>query len=149
MKKEQLRKTTKLKELSIIMIWTILSEERTAQKNVGQREIKNILKNWKRLIDLSNITLTGWQIDNAQNTSDVCDHRRRRKTRERAKVVAAVWGIQNLLTSFDALATVFCTRTIMKNRMNSSFSSKQPEAIHPILQIVLLQNSSREKELTH
>ena len=129
MKKEQLRKTTKLKELSIIMIWTILSEERTAQKNnksegtinnndlnycilseertaqknVGQREIKNILKNWKRLIYLSNITLTGWQIDNAQNTSDVCDHRRRRKTREKAKVVAAVWGIQNLLTSFDAL----------------------------------------------
>ena len=36
-----------------------------------------------------------------------------------------------------ALATVFCTRTIMKNRMNSSFSSKQPEAIHPNLQIVL------------
>ena len=32
-------------------------------------------------------------------------------------------------------------RTILKNRMNSSFSLNYPGSIHPILQIVLVQNS--------
>ena len=40
-----------------------------------------------------------------------------------------------------ALATVLCTKTTLKNRMNSSFSLNNPGGIHPILQIVLVQNS--------
>ena len=47
-----------------------------------------------------------------------------------------LFGGQNLFNSY-------CTRTILKNRMNSSFSSNHPGAIHPILQIVLVQNSQR------
>ena len=55
-------------------------------------------------------------------------HRRRIKTEEKTKVIAAVWG------------TEFCTRTILKNRMNTSYSSNHPGAIFPILQIILVQN---------
>ena len=36
---------------------------------------------------------------------------------------------------------LFKARTILKNRMNSSFSLNHPGAIHPILYIVLVQNS--------
>ena len=39
------------------------------------------------------------------------------------------------------------TMTIFKNRMKSSFSSNHPGAIHPILQIVLVQNCQGGKEL--
>ena len=35
----------------------------------------------------------------------------------------------------------------LQNRMNSSFSSNHPGAIHPILQFALVQNSKRGKEL--
>ena len=65
-------------------------------------------------------------------------HRRRIKTEEKAKVLAAVWG-QNLFNSLPR--ELFCAGTILKNRMNSSFTSNHPGAIHPILQIVLVQNS--------
>ena len=47
-------------------------------------------------------------------------HRRRIKTEEKAKIVAAVWGAE--LIKFRAALAV-CTKTILKNIMNSSFSS--------------------------
>ena len=61
-------------------------------------------------------------------------HRRSINTEEKAKVVAAVWRTEFI----PFLATLaICSRTILKNRMNSSFSSYHPGAIHPILQIIL------------
>ena len=62
-------------------------------------------------------------------------HEQRRKinTEERAKVVAAVWGTGFI--QFLAALAVF-SRTILKNRMNSSFASNHFGAIHLILQIV-------------
>ena len=45
--------------------------------------------------------------------------RRRIKTEEKEKVVASVWG-KELIQFFAALANL--PRTILKNRMNSSFS---------------------------
>ena len=51
----------------------------------------------------------------------VWHHRRRIKTEEKANVVAAVWGEE----FFQFLAAlVILARTILKNRMNSSFSFK-------------------------
>ena len=47
--------------------------------------------------------------------------RRRIKTEEKEKVVASVWG-KELIQFFAALANL--PRTILKNRMNSSFSFK-------------------------
>ena len=58
--------------------------------------------------------------------------RRRINTKEKSKVVAAVGG-QNLFNFLHY-------RTVLKNRMNSSFSSNHPGAIYPILQIVIVQN---------
>ena len=65
-------------------------------------------------------------------------HRRRIKTEEKAKVVAAVWGAE--FTQFLARLAIL-PRTILENRMNSSFSFKSSWAIHHILQIVSVQNS--------
>ena len=61
-----------------------------------------------------------------------------------AKVVAAVWRTE-FLNSLPR--QLFCTKTILKKRMNSSFSLNHPGAIHPILQIVVMQNNQRGKEL--
>ena len=64
-------------------------------------------------------------------------HRRRRiNTEEKVKVVAAVWGTE-LIQSLAALA-IFADD--LKKRMNSSYSSYRPGAIHPILKIVMVQN---------
>ena len=65
-------------------------------------------------------------------------HRRRIKTEEKAKIVAAVWGAE-FIQFLAALA--ICTWTFLKNRMNSFCSSNHPGAIHPIL----VQNSYVER----
>ena len=65
----------------------------------------------------------------------ISGHWRRVNTEEKAKVVAAVWGAHNLSNSLPC--KLFCTRTILKNMINSSFSSNHPRAIHHILQIIL------------
>ena len=62
-------------------------------------------------------------------------HRGRINTEEKAKIVAAVWGTEFI--QFLAALAILDFRTILKNRMNSSFSSNHPGAIHPILQIIL------------
>ena len=49
------------------------------------------------------------------------DHKRRIKTEEKAKVVVSVWGEEFI--QFLA-ATAILPRTILNNRMNSSFSFK-------------------------
>ena len=54
-------------------------------------------------------------------------------------------GGQNILNSLPRW--LLCSRTILKNLMNCSFSLNHPDAIHPNLQIVLVQNSQRGKEL--
>ena len=61
-------------------------------------------------------------------------YRRRITTEEKTKVVAFVGG-QNWLMKFLA-ALAILPRTILKNRMNSSFLSNHPVANHPIIQIV-------------
>ena len=60
------------------------------------------------------------------------------KTEEKAKVVAAVWGTE-LIQFLAALA--FLHQDYLKKGMNSSYSSYRPGAIHPMLPIVLEQNS--------
>ena len=65
-------------------------------------------------------------------------HRRRVQTEEKAKVVAAVWRTE-LIQFLAALAIVHPDD--LKKGMNSSYSSYSPGAIHPILQIVLVQIS--------
>ena len=65
--------------------------------------------------------------------------------RSKANVVTCCLGDRINSNPCCAMATVSCTRTILKNMMNSSFSSNQPGAIHTILHIV--QNSQRGKEL--
>ena len=47
------------------------------------------------------------------------NHRRRIKTEEKAKVVAAVWGTEFI--QFLAALAILHYRTILENRMNSSF----------------------------
>ena len=64
-------------------------------------------------------------------------HRRWIKAEEKAKVVASVWGAE-FIQFLVALAVL--PRTILKNRMNSSFSSHHPDAILLILQIIPVQN---------
>ena len=56
----------------------------------------------------------------------------RKKTEEKAKVVAAVWGTE--VIQFLAVLGVLQYRTMLKKRMN------HPCAIQPIPEIVLLQN---------
>ena len=60
-------------------------------------------------------------------------HRRRINKEERPKVVPAVWGSEFI--KFLAALAILHYRTILKNRMNSSFSLN-----HPILQNFLVQN---------
>ena len=55
-------------------------------------------------------------------------------TKEKAKVVAAVWGTE--LIQFLALLAILYQEDL-KNRTNLSFSSNHSSAIHPILSIVL------------
>ena len=52
----------------------------------------------------------------------------------KAMVIAAVWGTE-FIQFLAAQATVFCTRTILKNWINSYFSSNHPGAIQRILQM--------------
>ena len=64
--------------------------------------------------------------------------RKRINTEETAKVFAAAWGTE-LLQFLAALAIL--DQDDLKKRIISSYSSNRPGAIHPILQIVLVQNS--------
>ena len=54
--------------------------------------------------------------------TEICHHRRRIKTEEKAKVVASVWG-EECIQFFAVLAVlpIYICRTILNNRMNSSF----------------------------
>ena len=63
-------------------------------------------------------------------------HRRRKHTEKQAKVVAAVWG--TVFIQFLAVIAVL-HEDDLKNIMNLSFSSNYPGAIHPFLQIILVQ----------
>ena len=73
-------------------------------------------------------------------------HGIRIETEEKAQVVAPVWGTE-LIKFIVALAILY--QDDLKKGMNSFYSSVQiilfssycPCAIHPILQIVLVQNS--------
>ena len=65
------------------------------------------------------------------------EYRRRLKTEEKAKVVAAVWGI--VLIKFLAAIAILHQDDLNKG-MSSSYSSYLLGAIHPILQIFLLQS---------
>ena len=65
-------------------------------------------------------------------------YRRWINTEEKAKVDTAVWGTE--LIQFLA-AQAILPRTILKNRINSSFSSDHPLAVHLIHQSVPVQNS--------
>ena len=61
-------------------------------------------------------------------------------TEEKAKVVAAVWGTK-FIKFLAALALLL--QDNFKNRINSSFFSYDPGAIHPFLHIILVQNRYR------
>ena len=63
---------------------------------------------------------------------------RRIKTEEKAKVVAAVWG-REFIQFITALAILH--QNDFKEKDEFFLFSNHPGAIHPILQIVLLQNS--------
>ena len=65
------------------------------------------------------------------------EYRRRLKTEEKAKVVAGVWGI--VLIKFLAAIAILHQDDLNKG-MSSSYSSYLLGAIHPILQIFLLQS---------
>ena len=56
------------------------------------------------------------------------------KTEEKAKVVAAVWGIE--LSQFLAVLAILHQDDLMKV-MNSSYTSYRPGAIRPILHIII------------
>ena len=64
--------------------------------------------------------------------------KKKMKTKEKAKVVSAVWG-----TEFNSLphALAIFHQDDLKKGMDSSYSSFRPSAIHPILHIVLVKNS--------
>ena len=57
---------------------------------------------------------------------------------KKAKIVAAVWGTE-FIQFLAALAILH--HNDFKNRMISSLSSYLPGAIHPLLHIILVQNS--------
>ena len=71
-------------------------------------------------------------------TLQAVSHRRRINTEEKAKVVAAIWGTECM--QFLVALAVF-HQVDLKNRMNLSFSSYHPSAIHPFLHVILVQNS--------
>ena len=66
----------------------------------------------------------------------------KRRQRQRSWLL---FGGQNLLNSLPR--QLFCTRTILENRMNSSFSSNHPGVTHSSLQIVLMDNSCAARNL--
>ena len=66
------------------------------------------------------------------------DHRRRIKTEEKAKVIAAAWKAE-LIHFFAMLAILH--KDDLKKGMNTFYISYRPGAIHPILQIILVENS--------
>ena len=97
----------------------------------------NIIRDFTELVYV--IYLTSFHLlVHCVQTEESLLHRKRIYSEEKAKVVAAVWG-KNLFNSLTR--KLFCTGIILKNRMNSYFSSNHPGAFHPILQFVLLQNS--------
>ena len=59
---------------------------------------------------------------------------------QKAKIVAADWGTEFI--QFLTPLAISCTMTILKNRINSSFSSNHPGTIHPIHQIGLVELAS-------
>ena len=63
------------------------------------------------------------------------------KDKDRSKGNGCLFWGQNFFNSL--LRQLFCTRTILKNRMNLSFSSNHPGAIHHILQIVLVHTAQQ------
>ena len=65
-------------------------------------------------------------------------HRRRKKTEEKAKVIAAFWGTE--LNKFLAALTIW-HQDDLKKGMNSSCSSYRTGAGHPILQIFLVKRA--------
>ena len=71
-------------------------------------------------------------------------HRRRINTEEKANIVAFVWGTE--LIQFLVELSIF-HQDDLKKVMNSSYSSFCPHVIHPILKIILVQNSQRGKEM--
>ena len=68
--------------------------------------------------------------------------KRRIKTEEKAKVVAAVWG-EEFIQLLAALAIL--PRTIWRTGWIHPFVSNHPGAIHPILQIVQCKTASAAK----
>ena len=73
-------------------------------------------------------------------------HRRRINTEEEGKVVAAVWEDRTELIQFLATPAIL-HQDDLKKKVNSSYASNCPGVIRPVLPIVLVQNSSRSKEL--
>ena len=61
-----------------------------------------------------------------------------KRQKRKQKVVAAVWR-RELIQLLAAQAILY--QDDLKTGINSSYSSYRPGAIHPILQIVLVQNS--------
>ena len=76
-----------------------------------------------------------YSIDTTQGTEED-SHRKRIKTEDKAKVVAAVWGTAQI--QFLAAPTILHQDDINKG-MNSSYSAYNPGTMHPILHIVLEQ----------
>ena len=78
-------------------------------------------------------------------------------TEEKAKVVTAAWGTE--LIQIPAMIDILHQDDLKKgdefvlffilSLCNSSYSSYRPSAIHPVLQIVLLQNSVAIKLIEH
>ena len=96
----------------------------------------------RKTVDLKTLGVMPWlqrKIDTLRNKMNQREHRRFIKTEEKAKVVASVWG-EECIQFLTALAIL--PRTIMKNRLNSSFFSNHPGAIHPIIQIVQCKTAS-------
>ena len=62
--------------------------------------------------------------------------RRRVKTEEKAKIVAAIWGTE-FIQFLAAVAVLH--QDDLKKEMNSFYSLFLPGAIHPIIHIVLVQ----------
>ena len=73
-------------------------------------------------------------------------HRRRINTEEEGKVVAAVWEDRTEWIQFLATPAIL-HQDDLKKKVNSSYASNCPGVIRPVLPIVLVQNSSRSKEL--
>ena len=97
-----------------------------------------------RSTGIEEIPSTAWHTRTWCKLDEISHHRRRIKTDEKAKVVAVVWG--TAFIQFNA-ALAILHQFDLKKAMNLSFSLYRPGAIHPILQIVLVQNSKHGKEM--